>query len=318
MPGQLGNEFFKHRKSKTKPLDGSVPGVPYNRFRSHLTPPLGSGNERPAAYHHDLYMNGSPREYRPNINAPSVDWSDYEIYEPIEKSHVSKDFSLGFNANRSASTLGIIPENEQNAGADIHVLNTVAEEIARRFLDLADALNSLQQTLPKEHPDVMNVRNALSEIINDPESMSKLETLAGNDTPSKLGSGNPYEINMFEQIPDGMELPEILVIKDFEPEMFSDESVQQTLDDIVANETMQMPAPDFTDNMMAAMQQPYEMIADEINQAIDQVIEQSMPQEPEPFMQPDPFMAPQYMFDPQYMPNYMMPGQMPFGPMGPM
>ena len=66
------------------------------------------------------------------------------------------------------------------------------------------------------------------------------------------------------------------------------------------------------------------MAANEINQAIDHLTGQAMPQEmemePDPFQpQYDPFMAPEYMFDPemQYMMQYMMPGAMPCGPMGP-
>ena len=49
------------------------------------------------------------------------------------------------------------------------------------------------------------------------------------------------------------------------------------------------------------------MAADEINQAIDQVVDPQAGHDP--FQQQyDPFMAPEYMFDPQYMPGYMMPG----------
>lgn len=335
IPGPLKDEFFKYRKSKTKLTDGSVSGVSYNRFRSHLTHPLGSGNGRPSAgYHHDLYMHGNPGEYRPNINAPSVDWTDYETYEPLDVSHIpasSRPFH-NFNTNSNASTiLGIIPEDEQNVGTDVHIPKPSPEDIARRFIDLADALSCLQKTLPKEHPDVMNLRGAISEIINDPVSMSELETLAGNDRLSKLGSGNPYEVDMFEQAAKEYDLQIGLLENSveqlsrfaqigaiIEPDRFDSELLagQQALDDVVANEdaALAVPEPAFMEaDMIDAMPQPEEeMIADEINQAIDEIIEQPLPEE----IEPDPWQMQYNQMAQMFNPNYMIPPG--FGAMGPM
>ncbi|MFA6424704.1 MAG: hypothetical protein WCW64_00795 [Phycisphaerae bacterium] len=336
MAGQHGNEFSKYRKSKTRSIDGSVPGISYNRFRSNLTPSLRSGNGKPAGYQHDLYMHNNPKEYRPNINAPSVNWDEYERYEPSDVHripiHDNPQPLHGFSHNSIADTfLDMVPENEHNAGADIYAPKPTPEDIARRFLDLTDALNCLQETLPKEHPDVLSLRDAISEIINDPALISKLETLAGNDRPSKLGSGNPYVIDVFEQMAgkydQQVELFEnsasqLSPVSMFEPETVPDAFAfehlgeHQTLDDIVANEDVrQASVPDFMEAAtINAMQQTDEAaIAEEINQAIDQIIEPPLPQEPDPFsMQEDPYLIAQKMFDQQMqlMNNqFMMPGQ---------
>ena len=125
--------------------------------------------------------------------------------------------------------------------------------------------------------------------------------------------------------------------QDIQPEMMHGEIQPddpfmegQTLEEIIQQESpFETSGPEFMEQemmldemllgmgMLGAMPEPAEydagMVADEINQAIDQAIE------PDPFQpQYDPFMAPQYMFDPQYMPGYMVQGPMPFGPdMGP-
>ena len=288
------------------------------------------------------------------------------------------------------------------------------EVVGRKFFDITGALGCLQEVLPPEHPDIINLRAAMHNILDDPETMSMLESLAGDDITSKLGEGNPYEIDMFgepepmfgepqpngpfveeyaleeivqqegpfeapepefaqvERLPDmgmpdampepteydvGMVVDGIDHIAEQPRQMFENQDMQpemtfgepqpdgpfveeHTLEEIVQQQCpFAVPAPEFMEQdmmpnemitnmgMSSTMPQPasYDvgMAADEINQAIDQVVEQPMPQEVEldPFQQLyDPFMAQQYMFDPmmQYMPNYMIPGPMPFGPsMGP-
>ena len=278
-----------------------------------------------------------------------------------------------------------------------------AEEVGRKFFDITGALGCLQEVLPPEHHDIINLRAAMHNILDDPETMSKLESLAGDDIHSKLGEGNPYEIDMFGEpeptfgepqsngpfveeyaleeivqqegpfeapapefiqaerlpdmgMPDAMPEPIEYGAGMVENHLMGPETVHgdsparesfmehQILEEIIQQEgPFAVPAPEFMEqdmmpNEMAAnmgmsgtMPQPanYDagMVADEINQAIDQVAEQPMPQQsgPDPFQpQYDPFMAPQYMFDPQYMPGYMMQGPTPFGPsagpvpMGPM
>jgi len=145
--------------------------------------------------------------------------------------------------------------------------------------------------------------------------------------PIEVEASDLFENNAFEPalMPDGT-LPDTPFVE------------EQTLEQIVQEESpFEATAPEFMaqdmmpDEMLPDMGMPYAMpepagydaamIADEINQAIDEVSQQPMPQEmePDPFqLQYDPYIMGQNMFDQmQYMADpFMMPG--PCGPMGPM
>lgn len=145
--------------------------------------------------------------------------------------------------------------------------------------------------------------------------------------PIEVEASDLFENNAFEPalMPDGT-LPDTPFVE------------EQTLEQIVQEESpFEAPAPEFMeqdimpDEMLPDVGMPYAMpepagydtamIADEINQAIDDVSQQPMPQEMEPdSFQPqyDPYMMGQDMFDQmQYMADpFAMPG--PCGSMGPM
>ncbi len=188
--------------------------------------------------------------------------------------------------------------------------------------------------------------------------MSKLESLAGQAGPSRLGSGNPYETDIFEEagqqfdqqmqtIENAFEEPVFEEVMPYSLGMFNeqqdmfieqlpDENLpQENLEQIVEHEAM-FTSPAFTEQDMMHSEigmdmnihgtvpdssgYDADMIADEINQAIDSVTQGPMDieDEPYPFQQDyDPYMMGQNMFgQPQYMPNpFGMPGSM--GPMGP-
>lgn len=74
-----------------------------------------------------------------------------------------------------------------------------AEEIAGRVGDIATALGHLQTVFPDDHPDIIALKGAFREIFDDPDAVSKLESLAGEDGPSNLGVGDPYENDPVEQ-----------------------------------------------------------------------------------------------------------------------
>lgn len=87
IPGSLGNELFKYRRRRKRPLDGSVPGLAQERF--HKSRRYISGMPyvpRQGGYHHDLYNWGLPREYHPSVNAPAVQTDEY-INDPDWESH---------------------------------------------------------------------------------------------------------------------------------------------------------------------------------------------------------------------------------------
>lgn len=216
------------------------------------------------------------------------------------------------------------------------------ETVTGRFREISDALNRLQCVLPEDHPDIINLKRAqiqlgrqhLSEMEKDPKFWEIYNSIDDN-WQSKLGEGNPYENDDILQqnipaLPDEMEQIAMPVEENMLPE--NDHINEYGLEQAVESEAVLEPQSQFTqDDMMQMMEianpemaEPMEQgfeispveVFDEINQAIDQVVEQPVQEEPEPDpfrMQYDPFMEQQYMFDPQYMPDYMA-----GGPMGPM
>ena len=85
----LRDELFKYRKRKKGSIDGTVPGVPYQRYRRSTTPALGSRPRGSGGYHHDDYLDDIPSKYRPNMFSPAVDWDEYrqdhDEFTPILK-----------------------------------------------------------------------------------------------------------------------------------------------------------------------------------------------------------------------------------------
>lgn len=339
MFGQLPDDFFKYKKSKTK-LDGSFPGVPFNKFRHHLTPPLSSGSGKPAGYHHDLYLHGSPRDYRPNINAPSVDWNEYEAYQPLDMLHPQPSSEMRFhslNPSIMPPNLISIPKDDmtlheqfiQSMGVKTPVEAVTSDSLSVRvpndfddlpdIKDLANAFMQLSKVFPQDHPDILNLKNAMHQL-SDASTIPLMkraivEIKNGDAFDPQFEAEKIYDQQMqfFEKsiklaIPNQNENFSVLM-----PDIINtaglplEEIIEQ--EESIENPQMQFAGDSMTDNQ--------DMAFGQIEQAIDQVIEHSLPQEPDQFyMQPDPFMEPEYMFDPQYMPNYMMPGQMPLGPMG--
>ena len=87
IPRSLGNELFRYRRRKRRPLDGSVPGLPQERF--HRSRRYVSGTPcvpRLRGSHHDLYNWGLPSDYHPNVHAPAVQLDEY-FNDPDWESH---------------------------------------------------------------------------------------------------------------------------------------------------------------------------------------------------------------------------------------
>jgi len=377
--GTLRNEFFRHRKSKGTSIDGSVPGVPYNRFRRTTTSPSGSGHRAgQAGHHHDLYMHGMPEEYRPNINAPSVDWDDYETYEPIDIQHAShrsterfphssdignaqQDFDLMpkddltlteqlIHAMGMRDEVEGIPFDQQprvnirgqdinmpvkaNEDLDIDELilhqaeATIDDENLDHYPDIgeiADALSQLSKVFPPEHEDLVNLRSAMRELLGFPELCPEIKDSADDSGLSQFGTGALFEHDPFEEARQIFEQQMQVLMPgeadtnpDFTGEQHLEEFVEHELQDNLLPEDA-MPGMIENESIDGTVMMPENegMALNEINQAIDQLKEDSMLQNP--FQQLyDPLIAQQYMVDPQYMPDYMIPGPMPFGPMGPM
>ena len=122
------------KNQKQDRLTGLYRGFLITDFK-RLTPPdlsLNSGS----GYQHDLYMHGSPREYRPDINAPSVDWDDYQTYTTSEMPHIHTPNNLrplqDFDINSHSNDLNVMLENDQNFNSDIHTPQQTPEDICKR------------------------------------------------------------------------------------------------------------------------------------------------------------------------------------------
>jgi hypothetical protein len=65
------------------------------------------------------------------------------------------------------------------------------------FWEIADALGQLQKVLPEDHPDIVNLRAAAHEILQHPELLPQPEDFGVEWIESRLGSGDPYEVDLF-------------------------------------------------------------------------------------------------------------------------
>jgi hypothetical protein len=235
---------------------------------------------------------------------------------------------LRFNINEN------IPEapamNATQLPVDLRSIDDLPdlEVLKEAFVQLCDAL-------PEDHPDFINVRTAMRKVRDHKIALSEQEEadMSGiqPDPREEAEQFFNQQMQIFERPFDGDTLePEIMPDETLPDETFMEE---QTLEQIVQEEST---VPAFMEQDMISGETAQDMSTsgavphltaydidpaiDEINQAIDQVAGQPMPEElePDPFQpQYDPFMAPDYMFNSQYMPDYMMPGPMPYGPMGP-
>ena len=235
-----------------------------------------------------------------------------------------------------------------------------AHELADRFMNITGAISHLQTVFPEDHPDLTRLRGALHDLLEDEGAMSKLESLVGELPPSNLGQGDPYARDTVEQAgyaaeqamdmipePHGQPVFESAGYPGMDDGMGVDAFVEadpleqdapfmeaSSLEQVIEQPDGFGPAPmmDYAGSpqqMHTATTDPtvdlqgYDAMspADQINQAIDQVMEQPDFPEPQPDpwqMQQDPFAAAQQIFDEQmqHMANpFTMPG---FGPMGPM
>ena len=189
------------------------------------------------------------------------------------------------------------PELEDSGiglGKSLKTEELTPEDVVRKFIDITDALGHLQGVLPSEHSDIVNLRAAVHSILDDPETMPKLESLTGDVGPSKLGEGNPYERNMFgeteqvfeeqlQMIEEQFSGPEMMPIETQAPDMFGNQDLQP---EMMANE--------------ALLGEPF---------AEEQTLEEIVQQE-DPFAVAAPGFAEQDMIPNEMLPNIGMPGAM--------
>lgn len=211
----MRDELFRYRKRRKSSIDGSMPGVPYASYRRSRRYVSGSPyGPRQPAHDHDLYNWGVPREYHPNMNAPSVDWTEYDPYEPFDIGHISKPDNprppRGFkNSNQeipklppSSDDLPLIEQFLMAMGKRNEIEQMVLEEptfnihektseapdldsiplpVELRGIDelpdlqdLVKAFGCLSGVLPDDHPDLVNVRTAMRRVRDHKIALSEM------------------------------------------------------------------------------------------------------------------------------------------------
>ena len=399
--GPMRYELTKYRRGKIRSMKGIVPGVPYPYYKRPTTRPLDSRSRTRSPIHHDLYNWGMSRDYHPRLNVPAVQSTEYDAYEPFDMPRVPRPKNPAlfrhFPENDQEPLLMSIPQDDLPLSEQLRQAKGKSDEIGQVVLgepsfdineqnldntfddsestiqfrsvdalpsleDLSEALSQLTGVFPEDHPDIINLRMAISTIEKHQGSMSEMdgpESDMMNVQPEDIGIGMDYSRRdpheeaeqFFEQQmqileksfdePVEVQAQDMLEDQIMGSEMVFDEAIaaQEGLEDVIQQEdAFDTPGPEpmeqeimpdeITADMgiQAAVIEPAEydvdVVADEINQAIDGAAGQPMPeeQEPDPFqMQYDPFGIMNQMFDQQmqYMANPMMtpPG---LGPMGPM
>ena len=219
----MRDELFKYRKRK-RSTNGSVPGVPYTDYRKsrHYVSGLPFVPRGPG-FHHDLYNWGNPSKYHPNWNAPSVDWTEYDPYEPLDFGHVpmhdnprsprgfknsnleipkfptSTDdltlteqflMAMGKRSGSQEEPIELSPLSETDMDISINESDISADNVRHglpKLEDLTDALVQLQQVLPDDHPDIIRLSTAI-QALNYHQSM-----------PQDPTDDNAYTVDPFKE-----------------------------------------------------------------------------------------------------------------------
>jgi len=254
----LRDQLFKYRKRKRISIDGSVPGMPHERYLRFTTPGLSRPRTPTGRYRHDLYMGDNPTTYRPNMFSPAVDWTEYqqeeEDFTPVLRTppiHQPRDLTLPEHPlpRRPSDELSMTEEFLMNVGVSPwpqedpvpvdfeeirHLLEGVRTSLSaldtpsQQEYELSDpfeegmdsqlhtkgaendvspdlgqitkALWFLENRLPHDHPDILNLKQAqlelgrqqLAEMWQDPKFLEIYDSF--DDTwHSNLGVGDPYE-----------------------------------------------------------------------------------------------------------------------------
>ena len=334
----LRDQLFKYQKRRRRSIDGSVPGIPHERFRRFTTPGLSRSKPRAGRYHHDLYMADTPTKYRPNIFAPAVDWTEYQQDEDNHrqfsrgaKNQHSFDTSLPEDPlpHHSSDELSMTEQVRMNMGVTprpqegpipvefeeirhllegvrvpLHALGRDLAVDSEQAIPLEDAIHSKLQTsddeqrhtlgdlrqitealwfledrLPADHPDILNLRQAqtqlgrqqLFEIQQDPAFWEQYDAIDDN-WQSNLGTGDPYANDDLweDQSVDPSEENDVLAsMQDFYEDEVStqadllphyDEPVMEDEQDV----ELQFFADEVSDQLMAEETLPPELVLEEL------------------------------------------------------
>ncbi|MCP4611775.1 MAG: hypothetical protein GY845_23950 [Planctomycetes bacterium] len=316
----------------------SVDWAGYNSYESSqlsfaCTPPIRTGPSR--------NFNRNASEMAGMLSIPSDDLALDELRSMMRGiSSRPQERPIGMSADEFAFVHGEVRTNlDLRDDLNVRPLPDLS--------DITDTLGQLEKVLPQDHPDIIKLTNAADKLTGGQFSADR----QASQTPESLSvAEDSYAIDPHEEaeqffkqqmqiLDKSFDLPVFESIESQAPEMFEDlEMFEQQPDEAFETESLEQiveqeapfetQSPEFFEmqaDMTSMMPEPVgydaDIATDEINQAIDELSEQPMPQEtePDPFQpQYDPYMMGQNMFDEtQYMADpFAMPGS--YGPMGPM
>ena len=382
----------RYRKRSRRSFDGSVPGAPSAHYRRSTTAALGThrssdaihhdlyNHGTPSEYHpglnhpaaqatdyepYDAWDAVAPISSTPPVRFRNLDHVDDELNPPTYEHSAAIGAFLfqrmqeEYEAQREALGTTVSPDRIQQ-GPDIDNIGPTLESVTRtpeeeeraHFFDLVDALGHLRTVLPEDHPDIVNLRTSVHDMLERTESWIPEEDFGPQDWQSNLGTDDPYKIDPFEEAQQAFdeqlqmtdqafESPQLAGIDDQLTDIFDDQQAGlnmmlegyqpddpftegHRLEEIVEHaDPFNFPEQSFMEPEMMMGETQMDVgvpemdgnemgvVHDEIDQAIDQL------SEPDPLQMPyDQPMMPEYMLDPEM--QYMTPGAMSMGPMGPM
>ena len=324
----LNIELSKYRKRKRISVNGTIAGQTagiYIGGLHHAKPPGSRSHGISPAQHRSIYDERAFYDWPDQEYEQSASWFDQSFpgTPPIRVQIPTRDPQppipdyddclmtpglQGHVANafrQAAAEQALSPQEPYGDMAEI--LNATNAEIAAvahdidglpNLADIADAIFQLEKALPPDHPDLVNLRAAARERFEQQESWPSPEDFGGDLGPSKLGTGDPYELAPYEEAGQA-----------FGPDdasQMSQEMFDQTMAQVVGPQMALEPMGEALDPMQDAYEQQFE-------QGLEAIVHEAMPEQ-------DPFEMQQQMYDEQMrmlMNPFMMPGQFGPGPIGP-
>jgi hypothetical protein len=301
----LKQELSKYRKRKLTQLNQSV--------QEHFDPGLSQFhiNSKPVdiPYPQQMYLQNPPKDYRPNIHLSAVDWGLHPTVNDdltlTEQHLMNVGLRLRPHEETIQMNLSEILSLTQGVRGNINSMDTEQPQVIPNLEEMISALNILKDTLPSDHPDVVNLSNAVQIMsgqgIFNPDKnvgITQADPIASYQIEQQIQSMQDYGQPLNPQAENVMP-QETLSEKPFQDISPLEQIVQQEFAAISSPMNAEMPDP------MAAVH----ATMNEINQAMEQAMQ--IPQPP----QEDPFMQYGMLFNQQmqYMANpFMMQG------MGPM
>jgi hypothetical protein len=217
----------------------------------------------PADHHHGSYTANSPRDYRPSFNAPSVNWTKYDLYESPQVSFahtppIRTDPSRHFIASSPElfgmlsipkedlaleelwlMAMGVRPRPQEGpivmsadefafVNGEVRTNLNLRDNLKVRPLpdisDITDALSQLEKVLPKDHPDIINLINAADKLTNGQFSADRQTS----QMPEPLSAAeNPDVFDPYEEAEQFFNQQMQILEKSFELPMLESDAVPQ-------------------------------------------------------------------------------------------